>query len=167
MKILNLFRPSQREKELEAELSGSTRKPSATPTPPRRGPAIPGSMTPTHTEAGAGELAELRSSLQAMDQRLLVLTHERDSIRDEFSQYRQAASSDLRDLERENARLRESLNENAMMLSKMIANGGADGPIPEANGEPERKGLARAIEANKAHQAQTTNQFQRIPRPTL
>ena len=160
--ILNLFRPSAREEQLEAELSGSTRQPSMTSTPPRRGTAA--SVTPGSADA---ELMTLRASLSDIEARLQAAHQERDSIRVEFSQYREAANYEQRSLEAENRKLKESLDETGRMLSKQLASGGADGPIPEANGEPERKGLARAIEANKAHQAQTANAFQRIQRPTL
>ena len=166
--LLSLFRPSAKERAIENELSGKPSTPTRQPAtqPPKRG-ASPASVTPTHTGADVSELSELRASLANIEARLQAAHQERDSLRDEFSQYRQASQADQRELERENARLRESLDITGRELSKMIANGGADGPIPEANGEPERKGLARAIEANKAHQAQTTNQFQRIQRPTL
>ena len=163
--ILNLFKKSPAEEQLEAELSGSTRKPSATSTPPRRGPAA----SPTHPEAGAGELATLRASLSDIEARLQAAHQERDSIRAEFSQYREAVNSEQRSLEAENKRLRQSLDETGRMLSKQIASGGLDSPLPgvSANDTDGPRGLQKAIAANKAHQAQTTNQFQRIPRPTL
>ena len=164
--ILNLFKKSPEEERLEAELSGkvtSTRQtPSATSTPPKRGTSPASPATPGSADV---ELSELRSSLQAMDQRLLVLTHERDSLRAEFSQYREAVSQDQRSLEAENRKLKESLDATSMLLSKQIAAGGLNGPLPGISSNDDTdgpKGLQRAIQANK--QASTTPLHQRSER---
>ena len=162
--ILNLFRPSAREEQLEEELNGSTRKPSATQ-PPKRGAAIPGSMTPTHTGADGSELATLRASLASIEARLQAAHQERDSIRAEFQSYRQASQSDVRDLEAENRKLKESLDATSMLLSKQIAAGGLNGPLPGISSNDDTdgpKGLQRAIQANR--QASTTPLHQRSER---
>lgn len=157
--LLSLFRPSPKEQQLEEELNGkvtSTRQPSSTSTPPRRG-ASPASVTPG--SADGSELSELRISLQTIESKLQIVSHERDSIRAEFQSYRQAVSQDQRSLEDENKRLRQSLDETGRMLSKQIAGSGLDGPLPgisSVNNNDGPKGLQRAIQAAKAEAASTT-----------
>lgn len=172
--LLNLFRPSAREAQLEEELSGkpSTRQTPSAIQPPKRGTAIPGSMTPTHPEAGAGELATLRASLASIEQKLQAAHQERDNIVKQFQDYRQASQADVRELERENATLKQRFHEVSLELSKQVAAGGLNGPISEngsaevvRSGGDEIRGLARSIAAAKAEAAAT--KFERIPRPTL
>ena len=173
MKILNLFRPTEKEKAIEAELTGkpSTRQKVI---PPRRG------LTPAQIE-----VEELRVSLQAIESRLQATTHERDSLKAEFSQYRSASQSDVRELERENRELRSKLTETSQMLSQQIASTGHQGPLPgfeddtdetqersdaawirtarKLKGQDGPHGLQRAIQA---HQRDTASN-QRLTRPEI
>ena len=111
------------------------------------------------------ELSELRASLANIEARLQTAVHERDSIRVEFSQYREAVSQDQRELEKENATLKQRFHEVSLELSKQVASGGLDSPLPGISSNDDTdgpKGLQRAIQANK--QASTTPLHQRSER---
>jgi hypothetical protein len=71
------------------------------------------------------EILQLRDSVADMDIKLQAITSERDSLKAEFNDYRQAANADQRDLERENQRLRSDLLTTGQELSLRIAAQGA------------------------------------------
>lgn len=156
MNILNLFRPSPTEQAIEAELAGTTKPTRAHIQPPKRG-----GTSSNLPEAGADELHQLRASLQDIEARLSSVTHERDSIRAEFSQYRTASQSDQRSLEKENARLQAAFNETSQALSRSIASAGLSAPVPGISPDDptdEAKGLQRSIAAAKAEASRTKPQ---------
>ena len=81
----------------------------------------------------ANELLQLRDSVADMDIKLQAITSERDSLKAEFNNYRQATQADQLDLEKENQRLRSDLLTTGQELSLRIAAQGQLGPLPDFN----------------------------------
>jgi hypothetical protein len=129
--ILELFRPSKVEQELatDIELGMNGKKPSTTPATSRSSHR----HTITPSTVGGSELEQLRASLADMDLKLQSIANERDALKTEFNDYRQAANADQRDLEKENQRLRSDLLTTGQELSLRIASQGALGPLPDFN----------------------------------
>ena len=157
--ILNLFRPSKKERQLETEISqGMSGKPKSATTA-RSTPSQDHTITGSH---GSDEVDQLRTSLQDMDARLQSAIGERDALKAEFSSYRQSANADVSDLERLNQNLKTQLTQTGQMLSAQIASTGQPGPIPGIHGEHnEERGLARAIAAHKRETQPKQTQLQR------
>lgn len=146
--ILNLFRPSKKERQLETEISqGMNGKPKSA-TPARSTPSQDHTITRSH---GSDEVDQLRASVVDLDHKLQAITSERDSFKKEFSDYREATQADTRDLEKLNRDLQARLTQTGQMLSAEIASHGQPGPIAELHAEhDEPRGLQRAIAAHKA-----------------
>jgi hypothetical protein len=125
--ILELFKPSKAEQELatDIELGMNGKKPSTTPATSRSSHR----HTITPSTVGGSELDQLRASVQDMDFKLQSIANERDALKTEFNDYRQAANADQRDLEKENQRLRSDLLTTGQELSLRIASQGALGPF--------------------------------------
>ena len=79
------------------------------------------------------EILQLRDSVADMDIKLQAITSERDSLKAEFSSYRQSANEDVSDLEKLNRDLKTQLRETGQELSLRIAAQGALGPLPDFN----------------------------------
>jgi hypothetical protein len=129
--ILELFKPSKAEQELatDIELGMNGKKPSTTPATSRSSHR----HTITPSTVGGSELEQLRASLADMDFKLQSIANERDALKTEFNDYRQATQADQRDLEKENQRLRSDLLTTGQELSLRIAAQGALGPLPDFN----------------------------------
>jgi chromosome segregation ATPase len=165
--ILNLFRPTQSEVAIREDLSRGRElsKQSTTPATSRSSHV----KTFTPSTVASGELDQLRASLADLDSKLQAITSERDSLKAEFSSYRQATQSDQRDLEKENQRLRSDLLTTGQELSLRIASQGALGPLPdmaedstpEARTEAHYMRLARQLKSGSTGEPTS----QRIERP--
>jgi hypothetical protein len=90
-------------------------------------------MGDTPSTVGGSELDQLRASVQDMDFKLQSIANERDALKTEFNDYRQATQADQRDLEKENQRLRSDLLTTGQELSLRIAAQGQLGPLPDFN----------------------------------
>jgi hypothetical protein len=86
--ILELFKPSKAEQELatDIELGMNGKKPSTTPATSRSSHR----HTITPSTVGGNELDQLRASVQDMDFKLQSIANERDALKTEFNDYRQA-----------------------------------------------------------------------------
>ena len=129
--ILELFRPSKAEQELTADIERGMngKKPSTTPATSRSSHV----KTFTPSTVASGELEQLRASVQHMDFKLQSITIERDALKKEFSDYREATQADVSDLERTNRDLKTQLRETGQELSLRIAAQGQLGPLPDFN----------------------------------
>ena len=129
--ILELFKPSKAEQELatDIELGMNGKKPSTTPATSRSSHV----KTFTPSTVASGELEQLRASVQHMDFKLQSITIERDALKKEFSDYREATQADVSDLERTNRDLKTQLRETGQELSLRIAAQGQLGPLPDFN----------------------------------
>jgi hypothetical protein len=88
--ILELFKPSKAEQELatDIELGMNGKKPSTTPATSRSSHV----KTITPSTVGGSELDQLRASVQDMDFKLQSIANERDALKTEFNDYRQATN---------------------------------------------------------------------------
>lgn len=129
--ILELFKPSKAEQELatDIELGMNGKKPSTTPATSRSSHV----KTFTPSTVASGELEQLRASVQHMDFKLQSITIERDALKKEFSDYREATQADASDLEKLNRDLKTQLRETGQELSLRIAAQGQLGPLPDFN----------------------------------
>jgi hypothetical protein len=164
--ILELFKPSKAEQELatDIELGMNGKKPSTTPATSRSSHR----HTITPSTVGGSELDQLRASVQDMDFKLQSIANERDALKTEFNDYRQAANADQRDLEKENQRLRSDLLTTGQELSLRIAAQGALGPLPDFNEDSSSQDKTEAHYLRLARQLKgdtTGANPQRIERP--
>jgi hypothetical protein len=90
--ILSLFKPTQTEVAIQEDISRGREK-------PKPSTVLPGRQSITPSSLGGSELDQLRASLQDMDARLQSAIGERDQLKAEFNDYRQATQADQRDLE--------------------------------------------------------------------
>jgi hypothetical protein len=130
--ILELFKPSKAEQELatDIELGMNGKKPSTTPATSRSSHR----HTITPSTVGGSELDQLRASVQDMDFKLQSIANERDALKTEFNDYRQAANADQRDLEKENQRIADRTSaQTGQELSLHIASQAQLGPLPDFN----------------------------------
>ena len=129
--ILNLFRPTQAEVAIREDLSRGRElsKQSTTPATSRSSHV----KTFTPSTVASGELEQLRASVQHMDFKLQSITIERDALKKEFSDYREATQADASDLEKLNRDLKTQLRETGQELSLRIAAQGQLGPLPDFN----------------------------------
>jgi molecular chaperone GrpE (heat shock protein) len=115
------------------------------------------------------EILQLRDSVADMDIKLQAITSERDSLKAEFNNYREATQADQRDLEKENQRLRSDLLTTGQELSLRIAAQGQLGPLPDMTEDSTPEGrtdrhymrLARQLKSGSTGEPTT----QRIERP--
>jgi hypothetical protein len=165
--ILELFKPSKAEQELatDIELGMNGKKPSTTPATSRSSHR----HTITPSTVGGSELDQLRASVQDMDFKLQSIANERDALKTEFNDYRQAANADQRDLEKENQRLRSDLLTTGQELSLHIASRAQLGPLPDFSEDSSAQDktdhhylrLARQLKSGSTGEPTT----QRIERP--
>jgi hypothetical protein len=122
--ILSLFKPTQTEVAIQEDISRGREK-------PKPSTVLPGRQSITPSSLGGSELDQLRASLQDMDARLQSAIGERDQLKAEFNDYRQATQADQRDLEHSNRDLRSQLRETGQQLSLHIAAQAQLGPLPD------------------------------------
>jgi hypothetical protein len=164
--ILELFRPSKAEQELAADIERGMngKKQSTTPATSRSSHR----HTITPSTVGGSELEQLRVSVQDMDFKLQSITIERDALKAEFNDYRQATQADQRDLEKENQRLRSDLLTTGQELSLHIASQAQLGPLPDMTEDSTPEGRTEAAYMRLARQLKgdtTGANPQRIERP--
>ena len=129
--ILNLFRPTQTEVTIQEDLSRGRELSKQSTTPATSRSSHRHTITPS--TVGGSELDQLRASLADMDARLQSAIGERDALRLEFNDYRQAANEDANGLERTNRELQSRLRETGQQLSAHIASRAQLGPLPDFN----------------------------------
>jgi hypothetical protein len=81
--ILSLFKPTQTEVAIQEDISRGREK-------PKPSTVLPGRQSITPSTLGGSELDQLRASLADMDARLQSAIGERDQLKAEFNDYRQA-----------------------------------------------------------------------------
>jgi chromosome condensin MukBEF ATPase and DNA-binding subunit MukB len=158
--ILNLFKPTQTEVAIREDISRGREK-------PKPSTVLPGRQS-TSSTLGGSELEQLRASLQDMDARLQSAIGERDALRLEFNDYRQAANEDANDLERTNRELQSRLRETGQQLSAHIASRAQLGPLPDMAEDSTPEGRTEAAYMRLARQLKgdtTGANPQRIERP--
>jgi hypothetical protein len=164
--ILSLFKPSKAEQELatDIELGMNGKKPSTTPATSRSSHR----HTITPSTVASGELEQLRASLADMDFKLQSIANERDSLKAEFSSYRESANADVSDLEKLNRDLKTQLRETGQELSLRIAVQGSLGPLPDFSEDSSAQDKTEAAYMRLARQLKgdtTGANPQRIERP--
>jgi hypothetical protein len=124
--ILNLFRPTQTEVTIREDISRGREL-------SKQSAVLPGRQS-TSSTVGGSELDQLRASVQDMDFKLQSIANERDALKTEFNDYRQAAKADVsRPGENSTADLKTQLRETGQELSLRIAAQGQLGPLPDFN----------------------------------
>jgi septal ring factor EnvC (AmiA/AmiB activator) len=159
--ILNLFRPTQTEVTIREDISRGREK-------PKQSTVLPGRQS-TPSTVGGSELDQLRVSVADLDSKLQAITSERDALKTEFNDYRQAVNKDANDLEKLNRDLKTQLRETGQQLSAHIASRAQLGPLPdmvedstpEARTEAHYMRLARQLKSGSTGEPTT----QRIERP--
>jgi hypothetical protein len=165
--ILELFKPSKAEQELatDIELGMNGKKPSTTPATSRSSHR----HTITPSTVGGSELDQLRVSVADLDSKLQAITSERDSLKAEFSSYRQAVNKDANDLEKLNRDLKTQLRETGQELSLHIASRAQLGPLPDFSEDSSAQDKTEAAYMRLARQLKSgaTGEptSQRIERP--
>jgi small-conductance mechanosensitive channel len=165
--ILNLFRPTQAEVAIQEDISRGREKPKQSTTPATSRSSHRHTITPS--TVGGSELDQLRASLADMDARLQLAIAERDSLKLEFNDYRQAANADASDLEKLNRDLKTQLRETGQQLSLHIASQAQLGPLPDMAEDSSPEGrtdrhymrLARQLKSGSTGEPTT----QRLERP--
>jgi chromosome segregation ATPase len=121
--ILNLFRPTQAEVTIREDISRGREL-------SKQSAVLPGRQS-TSSTLGGSELDQLRVSVADLDSKLQSIANERDALKTEFNDYRQATQADQRDLEHSNRDLRSQLRETGQQLSLHIAAQAQLGPLPD------------------------------------
>jgi septal ring factor EnvC (AmiA/AmiB activator) len=159
--ILNLFRPTQTEVTIREDISRGREL-------SKQSAVLPGRQS-TSSTLGGSELDQLRVSVADLDSKLQSIANERDALKAEFNDYRQAANKDVSDLEKLNRDLKTQLRETGQELSLRIAAQGQLGPLPDFNEDSSPQDrteaaymkLARQIKSGATGEPTT----QRIERP--